>query len=173
MSSPAGIPLSTKWDLRYLELVDHVAGWSKDRSTRIGAVLVKDNRVISVGFNGMPTGVSDDVEARHQRPDKYYYFEHAERNCILTAAREGIRVAGATLYTTGIPCADCARATIQSGVACITVWKRGSGLETSDRWHDSIKAGETMLKEAGVEIVEIDRTVTPILDVSGTEITGP
>jgi dCMP deaminase len=171
MSSPAGIPLSTKWDRRYLELVDHVAGWSRDRSTHIGAVLVKNNRVLAVGFNGMPTGVDDTVETRHERPAKLFWFEHGERNVIYTAARNGISCEGATLYTTGIPCADCSRAVIQSGITQVVVWKKGTGLEVSDRWRDSCQAGEVMLTEAGVKVVEIEKPSK--LDVNGTEMTGP
>lgn len=151
---------SPKWDKRYLELVDYVKEWSKDRSTKIGAVLVHGNRVISTGFNGIPEGVSDDAEHRHERPAKYFYFEHAERNAILSCARMGIPTDGATLYTTGVPCADCARATIQSGVVRLVVWKSGSGLETDrtkNNWGPSIAAGREMLEEAGVEIVEVER----------------
>lgn len=148
---------STKWNRRYLELVDHVAGWSKDQSTKIGAVLVRDNRVIAVGFNGIPSGVEDEATDRNARPGKYLFYEHAERNVIFTAAKNGISTRGATLYTTGIPCADCARATIQSGITSVVVWKRGSGIESTDRWRDSIQAGGNMLREAGLVIVEVDR----------------
>jgi dCMP deaminase len=148
---------SAKWDRRYLDLVDYVAGWSKDRSTHIGAVLVRDNRVIAVGFNGIPAGVEDESDERNDRPGKYLFFEHAERNVVFTAAKNGISTRGATLYTTGIPCADCARATIQSGITSVVVWKRGSGLESTDRWYSSIQAGKKMLEEAGVIIIEVER----------------
>jgi dCMP deaminase len=159
-----------KWNRHYLDLVDHVAEWSEDRSTKIGAVLVKNNRVVAVGYNGMPTGVNDDLNERHERPTKYYYFEHAERNVIYTAARNGIVTEGATLYTTGVPCADCARGVIQAGISDIVVWKKGSGLEGTNRWADSIQAGETMLHEADVAIWEVEKSVTPILDVQGNQM---
>lgn len=104
-----------KWHLRFIELAKLVASWSKDRSTKVGAVAVGPYREIcSVGYNGMPRGVNDDVEARHQRPEKYSYFEHAERNLLFNASRIGARLQNCTIYITHYPCADCARGIIQS-----------------------------------------------------------
>lgn len=146
-----------KWDRRYLELVDFVKEWSEDRSTHIGAVLVKNNRVISVGYNGIPSGVNDKNDARHERPAKYMYFEHAERNTIYASALNGIQTAGATMYTTGVPCADCARAVLQAGIDIVVVWKMGSGLEKTAQWSDSVRVGGEMLREGGVQIIEVEK----------------
>lgn len=146
-----------KWDRRYMDLVDYVKEWSEDRSTHIGAVLVKNNRVISVAYNGMPSGINDKLDSRHDRPAKYFYFEHAERNSIYSCALNGTQTAGATMYTTGIPCADCARAVLQAGLETIVVWKMGSGLEKTVQWSDSVRVGGEMLREAGVEIIEVEK----------------
>lgn len=140
------------WDEFYLQFADLIASRSKDRSMKIGAVLVKDNAVISMGYNGMPRSVNDDVEARHERPAKYYYFEHGERNSIYNAARVGTPTVGTTMYTQGVPCADCSRAAIQAGVAKIVVyWQADDNI--ASRWKESCAAGREMLEEAGVEIV--------------------
>jgi len=143
-------------DYEYLELVDKTAALSKDLSVGIGAVLVGPGGHLTNACNELPRGVEDRPE-RRERPAKYLFTEHAERAAIYDAARNGISTSGTILYTTGIPCADCARAVICAGIATVVVWKRGSGLEKTDRWYESIKAGEAMLREAGVQIVEVER----------------
>src|SRR5678816_3286831 len=98
------------WDIRFLREAARIATWSKDRSTKVGCVIVGPSREIrSTGYNGFPRGVNDDVDERHARPMKYAYCEHAERNAIYNAARVGIPLEGCTLYCaadklTGPPC---------------------------------------------------------------------
>jgi dCMP deaminase len=98
------------WDRRFLELAAHIGSWSKDQSAKTGCVIVGPDRLIrSVGYNGFVRGVDDEVDSRHERPAKYSWTEHAERNAIYNAARIGISLAGATCYVNWFPCADCAR----------------------------------------------------------------
>ena len=108
------------WDHRWLSLAAHYATWSKDRSRKVGAVIVGARQVqLSQGWNGFPRGVNDEAPERHDRPAKYSWTEHAERNAIFNAAAEGIRLRGSTLYLAGdvaFPCADCARAIVQAGI---------------------------------------------------------
>jgi dCMP deaminase len=74
--------MSTDWDARYLDLARHVAKWSKDPSTQVGAVVVgKDRRKIAVGYNGFPRGIADDNRL-FDREVKYTLIQHAERNVI-------------------------------------------------------------------------------------------
>lgn len=95
-----------------------VALKSKDKSTKVGAVIVDpDHTILSTGYNSFPRGINDFVESRQQRPEKYHWFEHAERNAIYNAARKGIKLEGSILYTTGLPCTDCARGVVQAGIA--------------------------------------------------------
>ena len=106
------------WDKRWMELCQHISSWSKDKSRKVAAVIIgKDNVLLAIGYNGFPRGVNDDVESRHERPDKYLWTEHAERNAIYNAASAGITIKGATLYMPWYPCMDCARGIIQSGIA--------------------------------------------------------
>lgn len=126
-----------------------VSSWSKDRSTKVGAVLVsQDNYVLGVGYNGFPRGVDDDIESRHDRPSKYDWTEHAERNAIYNAARHGISLDGASMFiwlevsestqAKGI-CMSCCRAIIQSGVKRVFINS------------ETCSAGVLMLKEGGVK----------------------
>jgi dCMP deaminase len=139
---------SNKWDQRFLKLAAFIAQWSKDRSTKVGAVVVGPDREIrSVGYNGFPRGVNDDIKERHERPAKYKWVEHAERNSLFNAVRFGAPLAGCTLYCTHPPCTDCARAIIQSGIESVVV-PRITG-ELLDRWVENFEIAATMILEAG------------------------
>lgn len=102
----------SKWDDRFFDLANLVGSWSKDPSTKVGAVIVRPDRTIaSVGYNGFPRGVDDTYTTRE---DKLLRTVHAEANAIL-AAREPLH--GYTLYVTPLhPCANCTGLIIQSGI---------------------------------------------------------
>lgn len=104
------------WDLKFMELADHVAQWSKDRSTKVGAVIVSDGNPISMGYNGFPRGVDDDIEERHERPLKYDWVLHAEENAIINAARQGNRTMGTDMYVNWFPCSKCAGQIVNAGI---------------------------------------------------------
>jgi len=146
----------TSWNKRFIELTDHIATWSKDRSTKCCSVIVdNDNDIVSIGYNGFPRGVNDNVESRHERPTKYLYCEHGERNAIYSAARKGVALKGCILYTRWFPCSDCARACIQVGLTEI-VCERPKGEARDLRWKESHEAAEIMLNEAGVKITYLE-----------------
>lgn len=111
------------WDKYFIELAHFVSGKSKDTSTQVGAVIVGSrNEIISTGYNDFPIGVHDTDVDRRQRPTKYCYTEHAERNAIYNASRNGHATVNSTMYLNWQPecvCTDCARAIIQAG--CIHV----------------------------------------------------
>ncbi len=140
--------LKVNWSERFVALAEHISGWSKDRSTKIGAVIVGSNReVIAMGYNGFPRCVDDFPEERHERPEKYFWTEHAERNAIYNAARVGTPTQGTTMYTNWYPCSDCARGIIQSGIAAVIV-----NLVNMDhpKFREDFIRVEVMLREAGV-----------------------
>lgn len=112
------IPAPT-WDEFFYGMAVYTSVKSKDRSTKVGAVIVgqPDQSVLSLGWNGFPRGINDDAEDRHERPAKYRWTEHAERNAIYNAVRRGVPLIGSTIYVTQMPCCDCARAIVQSGVS--------------------------------------------------------
>lgn len=138
------------WDDYFMSMATLVATKSKDRSNKVGCVIVGPNHEVrSTGYNGMCRGVDDDVESRHERPEKYFWFEHAERNAIYNAARNGIPLESCTAYVTMIPCADCMRGLIQSGIGRIVTKKQ----EIQDsKWLDSFKRSCEMIEETGIEL---------------------
>jgi dCMP deaminase len=143
----------TKWDKRFMQLAKDVSEWSKDKNTKTGAVIVddKENTELTMGYNGFPRGANDDdYPKRYERPDKYFWTEHAERNAIYKAARLGININGARMYCTYFPCSDCSRAIIQSGIKKLYTEKPDFN---HHKWGESWVEALIMLKECGVEVI--------------------
>jgi dCMP deaminase len=141
------------WQDYFRNIAQQVKLKSKDEATQIGVVIVgKDNEIVSTGYNSFPRGIDDYRPERQERPEKYYWMEHAERNAIYNAARIGVSTKGCTMYMTcGIPCADCARAIINSGIEKIVIEMGGSGAK-DDRWIEHGHRSITMFIEAGMTI---------------------
>ena len=117
---------SADWDSRWMALAQLVATWSKDRGRKVGAVIVgPDNEVRSTGFNGIPRGVNDNVEERHdaETGEKYLWVSHAERNAIYNAALLGVSTKNCTIYVPWYPCIECAKAIVQAGIAKIVCFE--------------------------------------------------
>ena len=140
------------WTDYFYNIAQQVKEKSKDERTKVGAVIVgKDKEIVSTGYNSFPRGIVDNIPERQERPEKYYWFEHAERNAIYNAARIGVSTKGCTMYLTcGIPCADCARGIINAGISRIFV-TRAQG-PTSQKWQDSADRSLEMFEEAGVSV---------------------
>jgi dCMP deaminase len=137
---------------------EYAATKSKDRSTKVGAVIVgPDNETLVTGFNGMPRGVNDDVEERHQRPEKYAWTEHAERNALYTAAKRGISVNGCRIFVPLFPCVDCARGIIQSGIVEVVCVTPKDDSDVNARWAEDHKRSIVLFREAGVGVRFIQR----------------
>ncbi len=156
----------------FMEGVYWVASKSKDPKTKIGAILVKDRRIISTGYNGIPIGVDDRLSIRNERPEKYKWFEHGERNAIYSAAKHGISTEGSVLYTNALPCADCARGIIQSGIEEVYIHKQFNDLCNAaqrEQWKGHDNATFTMFNEAGVKVFMIDKTLGCVAYFDGKE----
>lgn len=167
------------WDELFIRQAMLIAEKSKDPSTKVGCVIVgQDNAILSMGFNGFPRGVHEEdvshdragpdgdpahpfayliekrvLNDRWDRPQKYSWVEHAERNAIYNAARHGIKIAGAKAYLNWEPhpCADCCRGLIQAGIVEIIgpdIVFPGTGSGTS--YH--ITYSQQMCEEANVFI---------------------
>lgn len=146
------MPEITKWDLRFMEMARLVSTWSKDPSTPVGCVIVKERRVVSTGYNGFPSGVLDLSDRLEERDWKLAVTVHAETNGILNAAKHGARTEGATLYTTLPPCSNCTAAIIQAGITRVVC---PPYLSAPERWRNNFILGRSLLEEAGIIITEI------------------
>ena len=136
-----------KWDLRFIEMARNAASWSKDPSTQVGAIIVDDDkRVISVGYNGFPKGVTDD-ERLDDREEKYKMIVHAERNALLFANKD---VKNCNLFTYPfMPCSVCAGMVIQAGIKRVVTVKNNNA-----RWQKDFVVSRQMFKEAEVDLIE-------------------
>ena len=142
--------MCAKWYRRFLDLAAHIAGWSKDPSTKVGCVVVGEDREIrSTGFYGFPRGISDDYDRLTVRAKKYPLICHAEENAIMHAARIGMTLKNCVAYVTWPPCSRCARSLIQAGVAEVIF---PDGCEIPERWREDFDTSQGMLTEAGVAV---------------------
>ena len=142
-----------KWTERFLNLSDNISNWSKD-STKVGAVITtRDNRIVSIGYNGFPAGCNDDKEERKQRPLKYLWTEHAERNAIYNACKTGANLTDTIIYLRWFPCADCARGIIQSGIKKVVC---GRPDLNTPKWGEHFKVSLEMFEECSIEVVFSD-----------------
>lgn len=143
-----------KWEQYFRYIAGTIKLKSKDTYTQIGAVIVgKDNEIVSTGYNSFPRGINDDVAERQERPEKYYWFEHAERNAIYNAARIGVSTRDCTMYLTcGTPCADCARGIINAGIRRIVCQPDFTTGAHGPMWEEHAKRSLVMFEEAGVVV---------------------
>jgi|TARA_R110002153_G_scaffold52758_1_gene147688 dCMP deaminase len=145
--------MNKKWKKRYLKLAKEISTWSKDPSTKVGAIIVgSKGQVISQGYNGFPRGVFDDIERYENREDKLKYVVHAEANAIYNAAQNGSALNGSYLFVHGLPvCNECAKAIIQVGIKHIIVSKT-STTKDNPKWKKSFELTKQMFEEADIEI---------------------
>ncbi len=141
--------MTRKWDQRFLQLAHHIATWSKDPSTKVGAIAVGPNREIRAqGYNGFPRGVLDSPERYNNRQLKYRYVVHAELNVCLHAARTGVSLEGCDLYVTLPPCSTCAGALVQVGFKNVIAPVQ----EIPERWAKDLQLASDILSEASIRI---------------------
>ena len=142
--------MSEKWDRRFLDLATHISAWSKDPSTKVGCVVVGEDREIrSTGFNGFPRGIEDDAERLADREQKYPLICHAEENAIMHAARTGVSLKGNIAYVTWPPCTRCTRSLIQAGVSEVVY---PADIEIPERWTEDFGIAMGMMQEAGITV---------------------
>lgn len=157
VSAPAhdlsGCSSLIKWTLRYFEIAELVSTWSKDPSTKVGAIIVGDKgQIIAQGYNGFPRGVEDRQERYDQREIKYKFVVHAEMNAILNALYNGSSVVGASIYIHNLPvCQECAKAIIQAGIARVFI-----DTSVNERWGEAWEISKTMFNESGVRCYYFD-----------------
>lgn len=144
----------TEWDSRWLSIARQIAYWSLDPVSKVGAIIVSDdNNIIASGYNSFPRGIDTSDEDRWIKPDKHDWVEHAERNAIYNAAREGRQTWGERMYISlDLPlCNDCAKAIIQAGIERIICSHYPFPLEGEEK-RKNMRA-EELLDHGGVQVV--------------------
>jgi len=139
-----------KWNTRFMQMAQMISTWSKDPSTKVGCVIVSPNKeILSMGYNGFPRGVNDNIPERQERPTKYEFVVHAEENALLNAGRNGTKLAGGILYVTMPPCTHCAGSIIQSGISEV-IYMEPQIQKQIPGWRDTLNISFTMFDEAKV-----------------------
>jgi len=151
------------WDILFMRLVYEYASKSKDPSSKIGAVVVKDKRPILFGYNGFPEGVNDSPERLLNRSLKLAYTEHAERNVVDMAAAMGISSANGTLYTQILPCSGCAKAIMQARISEVVVHRPADeyfkNCFTGPSWAKEHEFTRIMFEEKGMKVRYIEEFI--------------
>ena len=151
------MPNAPDWDHYFLSICRVVSARSKDPSTQIGCVIVGPAREIrSTGYNSFPRGIRDDVPERLERPEKYLWIEHAERNAVYNAARHGASLEGCTLYCQLTPCMDCARAIVQAGISEVVLDAAFVRMYKGQQYIPHFDSANILLAEAGVKIRTVE-----------------
>lgn len=138
------------WNKRYLKIAENVSEWSKDPSTKVGAVIVGDKgQIVSQGYNGFPRNFDDSLERLSDRTTKLEYTIHAEANALYNALYNGSSVCGTTIYVHGLPvCSECAKAIVQCGIKKVVYDSK-----PKEKWIKSTELALSILKEGGVDVV--------------------
>lgn len=143
-----------KWDRRFLNMAKEIATWSRDPSSKIGAVYVRDRRILSTGYNGFPAGIEDTEERYNDRPTKYQLIVHAEMNAIYNATDHGVSLRGSTAYVYGLPvCSNCALGLIQVGVVRVVILL---DKVIPDKWSKSFEKTIDILSECDIIVESIN-----------------
>jgi len=147
-----------KWHDHFFELAKVISKRSKDENTQVGSVIVGPGKeIISTGYNSFPRGINDTLKERQERPEKYFWFEHAERNAIYNAARSGASLKDCILYVQAMPCMDCARGIVQVGIKQVYInAEEQRKWELKPQWTEHNKRTVTLFREAGVTLTVVD-----------------
>ena len=140
------------WHRRFLQQATLISTWSKDPSTKCGAVIVEwpSNRVVSQGFNGFPQKINDDDEKLNDRDIKMAIVLHAEENAILFSGRN-LADNFYTIYVyPSLPCSKCASIIIQSGISHVVTY---AAVDVA-RWNTELS--REILNEAGLKVIELE-----------------
>lgn len=145
------------WNTYFMNLIGPIASRSKDPNTQVGCVVVgPENNIRSTGYNSFPRGIQDDIPERLERPEKYFWLEHADRNAIYAAARVGTPLEGCKMYLPGLPCMDCARGIIQVGIKEVVYdgKRQQEWALTTPRYVPDFERVKILLSEANVILTE-------------------
>jgi len=157
------------WDVYFMRLCYEVSYKSKDPSSKFGAVIVKENRPILFGYNGLPPKVKDYPE-RLERPIKYKWINHAETNAIACGAKFGIETNGTILYIPAYPCAGCARIIISAGIKKIVMHDPAVKIFSKvSLYGEDDEISKQMFKESEIDLFFLNEVVDKVAYLGGKQ----
>lgn len=157
------------WDVRFIQMARLVASWSKDPSSKCGAVITKDNAVVSLGFNGFAKGTADGPEQWNDRDYKLATVIHCEENAIIQANQS---VAGCTMYLTGMSCGSCTARLIQAGIKRVVIPSKEEDAffyRPDSDWGSSFNFAADQMKAVGVKLDIIGNTGFDAFELMGPQ----
>lgn len=144
--------------IKYLPQAESISKLSKGRNTKVGCkVMALDCSVLSEGYNGAPRGSSADEhnDVRNVKPEKYYWFAHAESNAVAQAAKHGMALNNSIMVVTHMPCTSCAKSIIQAGIKHVFTYEPiGKYL---DSWYEELSRTIRLFRECGVELYVVNK----------------
>ena len=143
------------WNTYFINMLENISLRSKDPNTHTACIIVgPDMNIRSTGYNSFPRGIDDTNISRYERPEKYFWIEHADRNAIFAAAKCGTPLDGCKMYLTGLPCCDCSRAIIQVGIIEVIYdyFRHEAWEKTTPKYVPDFERVKIMLQEAGVKL---------------------
>ena len=140
--------MDIKWHIRFLKLAEQIATWSKDPSTKVGAIIVDGNRIVSTGYNGFPSDFISQYSLI-SREEKLAKTIHAEVNAILYAKRD---LTNCSIVITAPPCSNCAAVIAQTGIKEVIC--NEASKELAIRWKDSFRIAQDIFDYKGIKLIK-------------------
>jgi len=152
----ASILIMDKWDKRFVKVAKEISDWSKDPSTHVAAIAVRDRKIIATGYNGFPKGIEDKESLLYNRDTKLGLMVHAEKNMIYNAVEHGVKLKGSTVYVWGLPCCDeCWKGLVQTGVSRVVM---PNVAEHGGKWFEGCTYAKNCMETVGINITEYKMT---------------
>lgn len=145
------------WNTYFMRVIGPISDRSKDPNTQVGCIIAgPEHNIRATGYNSFPRGIRDDVPERFERPEKYFWMEHGDRNAIYSAARHGVALEGCTMYLPSLPCMDCGRGIVQVGIVEVVydAARQSEWALTTPRYVLDFERVRILFGEAGVKLTE-------------------
>ena len=148
---------ANEWLDYFFGIAKMVAIKSKDPNTKVGCIVIDPDskRILTTGYNGFPSKVSDDAKRWKDRETKNCMVVHAEANCICSGSRFGIKLQGGIMMVTLHPCVDCSKLVASAGISEVIYIDSGIDANPTREWHEKLHNVKTMFLEAGIKLIPV------------------
>ena len=141
------------WHNRFMDLTKQVATWSKDPSTKVGAIIVDEsNRIVSTGYNGALPHIDDEF-ALETKGNKYLFTVHAEQNAVMSAVKGKLNLENCRIYVTNSCCSECAKMITHSGIISTVITLKDADDTFRDRWNS--EQADKLFKHSNIKQIQL------------------